>query len=71
VSRIPSPEHWLERARALRVQAEGMKTPAVRAEVLLIALAYERLAEQARRQQSLWVTDIELTPVSFDPEDGA
>jgi hypothetical protein len=68
MNRILSREHWLERVVALRVEAASIKTPAVRQEVLRIALGYERLAEHAEQQRSLWLAGIELTPVSNGPE---
>jgi hypothetical protein len=44
-----APEYWLDRAEEARAQAKDMATPEARREMLLIAAAYQRLAEHAER----------------------
>jgi hypothetical protein len=43
------PHHWRARAREARTKAEAMSTPAPKRELLMIAMAYERLADHAER----------------------
>jgi hypothetical protein len=43
------PEYWLNRAEEARAQARDMVTPEARREMLLIAAAYQCLAEHAER----------------------
>jgi hypothetical protein len=40
-------EHWRERAREARAQAEQMSTPGAKRQLLEIAAAYEELAKLA------------------------
>lgn len=45
------PEHWLERARAARQQAEQVNDPVSRQAMLRIADSYERMAARARERE--------------------
>ena len=45
-------EHWRNRAKEARAQAEQMSDPEVRRELLEIAATYERLAELTEDEQA-------------------
>jgi hypothetical protein len=47
---LSNPEHWRERAEELRVQAEQMKDPATRQQMLALVEGYERLAKRAEER---------------------
>jgi hypothetical protein len=51
-STIEDAEHWRERAREARDQAEQMSSPEARQQLLEIAAAYERLAKLAGGKKS-------------------
>jgi len=46
-----TPEYWCLRADEARAVAEGLTTEANRQQMLEVAESYERLGEQARREQ--------------------
>jgi hypothetical protein len=52
-SRLDDPQVWRERAEEARTLAEHMHSAEARAEMLLVAEGYERMARRAeKRQQS-------------------
>ena len=68
MSQLFTPEYWLERAAALRIEAASMKTSAARIELLKIAAGYERLAEHATAQRGLSHPEIVIKPLLCEPE---
>jgi hypothetical protein len=61
-----SADHWLAQARRLRGEAATMKTPAAKAELLLVVEAYERLARYAAEHETLAQADLEAPTIEPD-----
>ena len=59
-----SPEHWRRMAEEARTLADGLSTEANRQQMMEVAESYERLAEQAEREQG---REAERSPASPSP----